>query len=80
MLTAQAWLALDCESGDIIQAYRHTERRCIASLTKIATAAVVLACAKRVPGLLDSVATVSFEVRETAQYFVLDVDCYANNM
>lgn len=63
VISGQCWLVVDADTGDVISGFRHTERRCIASMTKIATAAVVLQCAQSYLGLLDTVASVSFEVR-----------------
>ena len=65
MVSAQAWLVIDAATGSIVQGYRHLERRCIASMTKIVTASVVLQLARQHEWLLQSQATVSYEVCDT---------------
>lgn len=62
ILSAHCWIVVDAVTGALLHGYRHTERRCIASMTKIATAGVVLHLADKAPGLLASRAPVSCEV------------------
>jgi serine-type D-Ala-D-Ala carboxypeptidase (penicillin-binding protein 5/6) len=62
VISAQAWLVMDAHTGGVIHGYRHNERRCIASMTKITTASVVLQLAVQNPWLLSSNVTVSREV------------------
>lgn len=52
-------------AGEFVQGYRQYERRCIASMTKIATASVVLMHAHRWPALLETTAVVSYEASPT---------------
>jgi D-alanyl-D-alanine carboxypeptidase len=44
-VSAEAWVAVDAASGVIIGGHRHHDKRCVASMTKILTAAVVLGIA-----------------------------------
>jgi D-alanyl-D-alanine carboxypeptidase len=59
VISAQAWIVMDANTGAVVHGYRHNERRCVASMTKITTASVVLQLAANNPWLLASKATVS---------------------
>ena len=58
-VSADAWVVADGHSGAVLAGSRHLERMCVASMTKITTASVVLTFARHSPGLLSETVSVS---------------------
>jgi serine-type D-Ala-D-Ala carboxypeptidase (penicillin-binding protein 5/6) len=65
-IAAKAWIITDGRTGKIVGGFHESEKRAIASITKIMTASIVLQLAEKSPGVLDEMIAFSERAAHTS--------------